>query len=376
MSRLLFGLVARLYVALSAGLLAGITLVYLVADFGDRLNLFLDKPLSAVAELYWHKAMQTGHQLAPAAMLLAAGATASVLRKTSEWTAIQALGGSRSTLAVPVLACALTSAAVMVAFDELVVTRSGERIDHMMLHVFGRWGDYTLHYSPKPWYRVGDAIVRVGGRDEAGRLTDVSLYEMDERFSLAARTDAAVMEPAGGERWRLRAYTRRTFLSGGGLQKERGDAVEVALSGSDPLSFAIRRGRPELMPTAALLEQQSLRARVGLPSQPFLLALHNRFAYPFTGVAAALFALTLALRRGRKGYLTQALFEGLVVSVVLFTVTLVARGLVMGEHLPAWVAAWSPVAVLTALAATLWRLEERPPRWLRPPGPPADRAPA
>jgi lipopolysaccharide export system permease protein len=359
---LLFRLVARLYASLFLGLLAGIALVYLVADFGDRLNVFLDKPLSAIGELYWHKLMQTSHQLAPAAMLLAAGATASVLRKTSEWTAIQALGGSRWTLVAPVLVCAGLSAGGMVAFDELVVTKSGEKVDHMMLHVFGRWGDYGLYYLPKQWYRVGDAIVQVRGRDDAGRLSDVSVYHVDERFRLAWRADAVTMESARGAAWRLTDVTRRTFDPGGALTSERFDTLEVTLAGSDPLSFAIRQGRPELMPTVTLIEQQALRARVGLPSQQYLLALHNRFAYPFTGVAAALFALTLALRRGRKGYLTQALFEGLLVSVVLFTVTLVARGLVMGEHLPAWVAAWAPVAMLTSLGALLWRLEERAPR--------------
>jgi lipopolysaccharide export system permease protein len=360
-SGLLFRLVSRLYLSLFAGLLAGIALVYLVADFGDRLNVFLDKPLAAIAELYWHKLMQTSHQLAPAAMLLAAGATASVLRKSSEWTAIQSVGGSRWTLVGPVLACAALSAVGLVVFDERVVTKSGEKVDHMMLHVFGRWGDYGLYYLPKQWYRVGDAIVQVRGRDEQGRLSDVSLYHVDPRFQLAWRADAATMASLEGARWRLTDVTRRTFAADGALTSERFERLDVALEGSDPMSFAIRQGRPELMPTATLVEQQALRARVGLPSQQYQLALHNRFAYPFTGVAAALFALTLALRRGRKGYLTQALFEGLLVSVVLFSVSLVARGLVMGEHVPAWLAAWAPVVMLAGLGAALWWREERRP---------------
>lgn len=361
MTRLLFRYTARLYVVFFLGLLAGIALVYLVADFGDRLNMFLDKPMVAIAELYWHKLMQTSHQLAPAAMLLSAGATASVLRKTSEWTAIQALGGSRWTLVAPVLACAGVSAGALVAFDEFVVTKSGERVDHMTVNVFGRWGDYTNYYWPKQWYRAGDAIVQVRGpRDETGAMSEVSLYLMDERFRVAWRADAATMRSAGGSTWRLTDVTRRTFDPSGALTAERLPVLDLTLRGSDPLSFAIRQGRPELMRTATLMEQHALRARVGLPAQQYLLALHNRFAYPFTGVAAALFALTLALRPARKGYLTQALFEGLLVSVVLFTVMLVSRGLVMGEHLPAWVAAWAPVVMLTLVASIVWWAQEHP----------------
>ena len=71
MSGTLFRLIAKLYLGLFGLALVGVTLVYLVADFGDRLNVFLNHPVAHVAELYWYKSLMTLHQLSPAAMLLA-----------------------------------------------------------------------------------------------------------------------------------------------------------------------------------------------------------------------------------------------------------------------------------------------------------------
>jgi lipopolysaccharide export system permease protein len=85
-----------------------------------------------------------------------------------------------------------------------------------------------------------------------------------------------------------------------------------------------------------------------------VLALHNRFAYPVTGFAATMLALALALRPKRRGHLTLALVEGIVVTMTLFGLLLVGKALVLGEHLPAFAAAWSPIAVLLILSGAMW----------------------
>lgn len=355
MSPILFRLIARLYLGVFALVLSGVALVYLVADFSDRLNIFLEHTARDVAELYWNKALVAVHQLGPAAMLLSAGITVSLLRRKAEWIAMQALGASRWTVVAPITTAALLGAGGFVAFDELVATRAGEHVDHLMANRFGRWGDYAFFYFPKQWFRVGSEIVHLrGGLDEQGVLHDVTVYRLGPGFSLTARLDADSLESLGGERWRLRAVNERRFLPDGTSSVTRADAEDVVLTGSDPRTFRIRNGRPEQMSLADLAEQRVIRARVGLPVQRFFLATHNRFAYPLTGVAAALLAVSLALRPSRRGHLTLALIEGLLVSVVLFAFMLMGKALVLAEHVSPWVAAWTPSVGLTALAFGLW----------------------
>ena len=103
-----------------------------------------------------------------------------------------------------------------------------------------------------------------------------------------------------------------------------------------------------------ILDQQQIRAKLGLPTQRFWLALHNRFAYPMTGVGAAMLAVALALRPNRRGHLTLAIVEGLLVAVVLFAFMLVGKMLVLGERVPALVAAWAPMLGLLGASAMLW----------------------
>ena len=67
MSPTLFKFVAKLYLSLFVVALLGVVLVFLVADFGDRLSVFLNHRVIDVAELYWHKSLMTLHQLSPAA---------------------------------------------------------------------------------------------------------------------------------------------------------------------------------------------------------------------------------------------------------------------------------------------------------------------
>jgi lipopolysaccharide export system permease protein len=88
------------------------------------------------------------------------------------------------------------------------------------------------------------------------------------------------------------------------------------------------------------------------------LALHNRFAYPLTGFAAALLAVGIALRPGRKGHLTVALVEGLTVAVLLWGMMVVGKALTVAGHVPASAAAWAPFTVLVAAALVIWLRRE------------------
>jgi len=355
----LFRLVAKLYLGLFVLALVGVVLIALVADFGDRLNTFLNKPLSDIAALYGNKLLVTVYQLSPAAMLLAAGASISVLRQRSEWTAMQALGASRWTLVGPVVTCAGLLALGLIGFDEVVVTHAGEQVDIITVQRFQRWGDFGFYYFPKQWFRVGSSIIQVRGASEpSGRLLDVTLYRLDEHFRLAARVDGRAMTSRGGTRWLVEDAVERTFDAAGQSALSPQGPREVELPGTDPQTFRVRQGRPEQMPFADLLEQRQIRAKVGLPIERYSLAMHNRFAYPLTGVAAAFLALTLALRPSRRGHLTLALIEGLFVSVALFAFMLIGKALVLGEHLAPGVAAWAPTVGLVVLAAGLWLAAE------------------
>jgi len=362
MRGLLLRHVLRRYLVLVGAVLAGLLVVFLVADFVDRARAYTGPNwVRDVLELYGWKAVVATHQLAPAALLLASASLVSLLRRRGELTAILALGFGRRALILPVGAVALAAALLLGLLDELVVGHASRRVDEITALRFHRWGDWRSYFERKQWFRHQDRILHLESGDVESGFRGVTVLRLTPEFELAERVDAAGMEHAGGTRWRLRGVTRRAFDLHGGLKLT--ELTEETVDLGIPASLlAIRPGRPEQMRLPVLRQQIRARREVGLPDRLFLLALGNRFAYPLAGVPAALVAVALALRPGRGGSLTGALVEGLAVTMGLWGLTVGARARVNAGRMAPFVAAALPILALTvALAVLVWV----PPGWAR-----------
>jgi lipopolysaccharide export system permease protein len=371
----LFWYVVRTYLRNAVGIFLAVLTVFLVVDFVDRARAYTGEGwVWDVLRLYANKALVAAQQLGPAALLLAAGTTVSALRKRGEVTALGALTFGPSALYVPIALCALLACLGLIAFDEAVVVKAGRRVDEITTQRFNRWGDWRFFNSPKQWFRRGEHVffLRAGGAEEG--FEDVSILSLTPGFELKRRLDAASMRPAEGTRWVLSDVVERTFGPGERTQVRTLPEAEYDF-GVPPTSFRIRPGRPEQMRTEVLREQIAVRSEVGLTTRQYSLALHNRFAYPLAGLPAALLAVGLALRPGRKGHLTAAVVEGLLVAVTMWGLMVVCRTLVLTERLPAGVAAWLPPLILVGAAGALWLRHEGllvPPRRLRVAGLPPE----
>ncbi|MCI0574165.1 MAG: LptF/LptG family permease [Myxococcaceae bacterium] len=358
MSRTLIKSLCRQYAATFVAVFAAVVAVFLVADFVDNARSYKGSDWVAdVALLYGYKALVVGHQLAPAALLLAAGMTVSALRRRGELTALKALGFPPHALLLPVGLCALAVSAGMVVFDERVVVGAARRVEELSAQRFNRGASWDFSFTRKEWFRVGDRFFELRQGDADTGFAQVTVLTLTPEFTLARRVDAERMESLGGTRWRLSGVTDRRFSTSGASTVSREAEGEYDL-GVDPSAFRIRLGRPEHMRLKQLQEQIHARSEVGLASQQFALALHNRFAYPLAGLPAALLAVLLAVRPGRRGHLTTALVEGLGVSVGLWGVMVACRTLVASERLAPALAAWLPCALLLGVATLLWLRRE------------------
>ena len=347
--------VLRNYLVFVAGILGIVLAIFLVTDFVDRAKAYTGpNVVRDVSILYGYKALVFTHQLGSAVLLLAAGACVSALRKRGEVTAIGALSFGPSALYVPIGLVAFFACGGLVAFDEYVVTRAARQVEEITVHRFNRWGDWRYYFLPKQWYRRGDKVFYLRGGNADEGFNDVTILAVTNDFRLSRRIDAQSMKHVEGTTWRLEGMVDRTFAPEGSTKLRLADSEAVEL-GAGPEGFRVKLGRPEQMRLAELNEQIRTRAEVGLPTRQFLLGFHNRFAYPFAGLPAALLAVGLALRPGRKGHLTAAMIEGLIVAVTLWGLMVVCRTLVLAERFPPIVAAWAPFAVLTIAAAVLWR---------------------
>ncbi len=353
-----------MYLRLTSTIFGGVLTVFLVADFVDRAKSYTGPNwMRDVLVLYGYKAVVAGHQLAPAALLLGAGALVAVLRSKGELTAIQALGFSRWTLYGPVLMVSLVMAGALVVLDEKVVGHASRRVDEITTLRFHRWGDWRSFYGRKQWFRRGDRILHLqeGSAEEGFR--GVTVLTLDDAFALRERLEADTMAYRSGTLWQLTGVSLRTFQGQSG-SRIRSLPDGVFDRGVARSVLSIRPGRPEQMSSAVLSEQIRARRTVGLPDRLYALALHNRVAVPLMAVPAALLALALALRAGRQG-ITGVLMQGLLVTLALWGLMVVARGLVVGGRLAPPVAAWAPVVLLGVTAVALARWPTARPRLRR-----------
>ncbi len=347
-------LVRRAAVAFVAAL-AAVVALFLVVDFAENASAFRGPGwIPAVLEMYANRSGVVAWQVAPAAMVLAAGVTASGLRRTREWTAMRALGLGPWRLALPVLAVALTAAGIFVTFGDTLVTRAGQRADAILSQRFHR-GGFGRPQEPRRWFRGrgGRRIyhLRGGGGTSFERVT---VLEVTPGFRLAKRIDAERMEPGATEgEWLLSEVAERTFSRDGRMTLATFPRRAYRFD-EEPGAFAVRPGRPSQLTRPLLGQQIALRRRLGLPFADFVLEWHDRLAHPFAAVAAGLVALALALRRERKGHLTAAIIEAVGVSLAFWAVQGIFWSLGVSARLPPPVAAWAAPAIF--LAAGAWML--------------------
>lgn len=343
MSRTLALSVARLYVGILLATLVGVTLVFLAVDFGDQQRSLAELPGPVVFELYAYRALIALRQLAPAAMLLAAGATVSVVRLRGEWLALQALGVSPLQAFWPIFALGSALAAALVLFDDAVVTRA---VAQSYAIRPAAWQALGPQQDQQPrWFRFGDAVLEVRGESDGARLTDVTVYELDETFALRRRVDAASLAWTADGRW-----------SAQGVTTHGGAPGELRLPAEASEALHVTGQRAEALRFHELAEQRRVRRALGLPTRNHELTHHLRIAYPFTGVAAAALAVLLALRPNRRGQLTLVLVDGVSISFLLVLLLAIGRTLVLNGRANAAVAAWAPPVGLLAVVAAAWAL--------------------
>ena len=283
------------------------------------------------AILYAMKSLLMSYQLCPAAILLASGACLSALRRRGELSALAALTVSPAPIYSAIAIVALGVFGIAFAADQTILGPAGRRADEITAQRFRLWGDFSTYYGQRQWFRGHDRIFFLREGD-ASQFRDVSIFQLSDDFRLSSRIDAEAMSPRDGGSWEFSQGSERTFAGETHSELRPFGSEELQLP-DPPSTFQILRGRPEQMPWRSLDRQIVLRERVGLPTTNYVLAFHNKLAYPLLGVPAALLAAALALRRGRTGHLTASLLEGVAIVAVLWGTTLVFRAAAASGHL-------------------------------------------
>jgi lipopolysaccharide export system permease protein len=341
------------------GALAAVVVLFLAVEFAESASAFQGEgALSAAWMVYLYRAAAVAWQTAPAAMLLAASLTATGIRRTREYDALRALGLGPWRVALPVLAVAAMVAGGLMVFDDLFAAGAAARADEIKASRGKGAAAWSRWQERKTWFRGRDGRrlyeLRAAGPD--GSFERVTILDVSPSFRMERRVDAARMIPGRNGDWILEEVEERRFGDDGAMSLDRA-ARRAYRFDEDPMAFAVRPGWPAQMRRSVLAEQVAVRARLGLPTAEYALEWHRKLAYPLAAVPASLLALALALRRGRKGFVTASLVESVGVSLAFYAMQGFSWSLARSGQIPPAAAAWLPDVLLAA--AGLWALR----RW-------------
>ena len=353
LDRLLLRELARLFVAM----LAGVVLLYLVIDFADRGSMFSGKALGrALLELYLNQAAVVAHQLAPAALVLSVSLLLAQLGRRGELVALRALGISLWRLSLPICAFAAVLGILLWQVGERVVVGADARAEQITVERFHRWGDWGAYHAGSTWLKGRAGRIFHLGTPTEGGFAPATILELDGASKLVRQLEARRMEPAGPGQWRLLDARETRYSDHEPALTETRSAERLERFPDTPEELSLRSGRPRQFPFATLLEQASRRERLGQPSREFRLALAERVAFPLQLIPSALAAVGLLVWRSRRAGprtqpLSTAIATGLVLVLVLWSLSVVLHASSLGGAVPPWLAAFGPALASGALGA-------------------------
>ena len=348
--------IARRLLARVAFLLLGLAALMIILDFlanGDQVIAKSDSILWPVLRYTVLRLPEILALLLPITAMLAALLTFAELVRHSELTAMAAAGISNARLAAAVLPVALLIGAVQFLIEDQAVPPAVARLRALAI------GDYAPAADAEAgvWLRHGDDIVRIRTpAPGAGRLDGVTIFERDPEGNLIAELQApsATYEDGG---WTLHDVTRAP-IGGGAVEHEarlrwQGDLSPTLLTAvlADPRETPLHQ-------LARVIRAHGLGTQ---PSYRYKLWLQARLAAPPTTIAMIL--IIVALTRPLSGRAAQGWLIAIGVAVGFVAWTFDGLVLTIGDLglLPPVLAAWAPLAVFAACAASLMLQQERRP---------------
>ncbi len=336
--------------------LAAFVGIYLLVDFFERIDNFLEKQESLrLAAVYFAcKTPFMIQQVAPAAIMLAGVLTVGGLQRSGEMQSLQAAGIRLRRLVRPVVIAGLAASLLVVALLQWLLPPSmavTNRIWHQRLNTSYPVG-YTKYGTVFQRGRQG-FYYSVGLPDARGALHDFVYTEWDDEFRVV-RQFTAQEAVSKGRQWRFREGAVKRVGSGGAPQVERFSRRTVELPEGAGDLFVPVFLESELSLTGLL--RRSHDPQRGEEARRLL---HARLSYALLGVPLLLVCLPilleLSIRWGRD--LTVAVPAACMLAFFTWGVWAGLQSLAKSGAIPYLPASWSPHLFLGGMGlVALWRV--------------------
>jgi lipopolysaccharide export system permease protein len=357
-SRRLALYMVRLFVTRSLAVLVALVLILMTLDLLGESGKILAVPGNTDADLWRYVGLRIPILLArflPFSVLLGTLIAFVGLNQNSEVVAMKAAGLSAHQILAPLVIASIGIAAVLFAFNELVVVNSTRAVT--------AWSDND--YKPVPpssgmvsnvWILNGDDLIHAGvAGGQPFTAQGVEIYDRGggvlQREIQAAR---AVPRPASGD-WLLQDVR----IYDANMNVVRRLPQMAAMHGVTPNQLTLAKVDPTELPYWTLKKRIAELDAAGRPDDEARAGLAHKIAGPLSTLLMPLLAAIAAFGLARSGQVLLRAVVGMALGFAYFVVDNFSLAMGNAGTYPPLIAAWAPFLLFLLIGETvLIRTEE------------------
>jgi lipopolysaccharide export system permease protein len=334
--------------------LAAFLVVYLIADFSDRIDDFLkhQAPVDAIVRYFLVRIPLIVNEVLPIAVLAAMLLGLGGLSRNNEITAMRACGLSSAQIVTPLLGTCLLLSIGVFFWNENVVPYFATRahfintVEIKKRQMQGLLGDQQL------WAHGQDTFYNIQSFDPRSRsLFGITIYPIDPEFRLKGLVEIPRAR-WNGQQWAFRDGVERRFTADGEIETIHLTPGTLNLREKPADLMAARRDAEEFSYQELRDLVESLRKK-GLDTTEYNVDLHLKIAVPFICTVMGLISMPLGMRNLRGSSLANNIGAGLLIGSSYWFVLALAVSLGHSGALPPIIAAWTANGIFAAIGVFL-----------------------
>ncbi len=353
-ARILFRYLVEEFLRILALCLLAFLVVYLIADFSDRIDDFLkhQAPMGAIVRYFLVKIPLIINQVLPIAVLAAMLLGLGGLSRHNELTAMRACGLSSVQIVAPLLGTCLLLSVGVFAWNEKVVPHFATRAHYLNTVEIKKRPMQGLLGDQQIWAHGQDTFYNVQSFDARTRtLVGITIYPIDTEFHLKGLVEIPQAD-WDGRAWSFRQGVERRFTPSGEIET-------TALGGG---TLDLREKPEDLMAARRDAEEFSYRElhdlidnlrKKGLDTTEYLVDLQLKLAVPFICTVMGLISMPIGMRNLRGSSFANNIGVGLLIGASYWFVLALAVSLGHSGALPPVVSAWTANGIFAAIGIFL-----------------------
>lgn len=355
---ILFGYIFRQYFRIFAMCQIGLTSIYLIVDFFEKLRKFLrfDAEFSAILLYFFYRIPDIAFTLAPLAGLMATLLTIGILHKNHEITAMRSCGFSLFQVTAPFLMTGILSTVILFSFTAVIIPLSNHKAENIKTVRIQKKPQPLAFTAENLWLRLRDnTIVNVEKVDPSGStLRNLSVYRLTPQFDLASfvYSPQAQFTSSG---WILPSSLRREIGPHGLVtsQTQSSSNLDLSLTPEDLMAWMALE--PEHMTLRQLKDHIGRLKAEGQSIARHLTDYWGRVAFSFVTLIMTMLGISLGFLTmpSRGAGTARGIGQALGIGFLFWAAHSIGIALGRSGALHPWLAGWIASMMLLALSVNL-----------------------